>query len=182
MSSRADSNTNTNTVDETMRFGPFKLASDQVFYKTTHSAAFVNLRPIVPGHVLVMPHRIVPLMSDLTEEEYIDLWITVRTAQKALKQYYTSCEAFNVAVQDGEAAGQSVPHVHVHILPRTAGDYERNDDIYQDIQDWAPKDTFRPKRSSKLDVPDDENRRDRSAEEMAAEALLYRNILNNEEK
>ena len=177
-SSNDDINTQNND-DNMMKFGPFRLALNQIFYKTNLSAAFVNLRPIVPGHVLVMSNRVVPLLSDLTQEEYQDLWNTVRVVQATLQKHYTGANAFNVAVQDGQAAGQSVPHVHVHILPRVPGDYERNDDVYQDIQDWAPREEFQPRKSNSLDVPDDQDRKDRTGEEMAAEAAIYWDILNS---
>jgi len=110
-----------------MQFGKFLISSKHIFLRTKYSAAFVNLRPIVPGHVLVMPQTIVPTLEELSTEEYTDLWLTVREVQSALKQHFAS-QAFNVAVQDGREAGQSVPHVHVHILPRKSGDFERNDD------------------------------------------------------
>ena len=100
-----------------MRFGKFLIPTNSIFFRGKKSAAFVNLRPIVPGHVLVMPERIVPTMDELTEEEYVDMWKSVRIVQSALRHKYDAT-AFNVAVQDGRAAGQSVPHVHVHILPR----------------------------------------------------------------
>ena len=100
-----------------MKFGRFLIPKNSIFFRSSKSAAFVNLRPIVPGHVLVMPERIVPTMDELTEEEYVDMWKSVRIVQAALRKQYDAT-AFNVAVQDGRAAGQSVPHVHVHILPR----------------------------------------------------------------
>jgi bis(5'-adenosyl)-triphosphatase len=108
--------------------------------------------------------------------------MTVRNVQEMLQHHFgdkqdgsSNSMAFNVAVQDGRAAGQSVPHVHVHILPRKHGDYERNDEIYEDLQNWAP----RPELSRKddvpaLQVPDDDKRRDRTVEEMAQEAKSYR--------
>jgi len=112
----------------------------------------------------------------LDEEEYYDLWKTVRIVQQILKQQY-NCNAFNVAVQDGVGAGQSVPHVHVHILPRYIGDIERNDDIYDQLEAWAPRDDdSNLGRKTKLDVPEDSERRDRSVEEMAEEASVYRRI------
>ena len=101
-----------------LKFGSFFISRDHVFYTSQLSAAFVNLRPIVPGHILVMPMRVVPLLCDLTEEEYLDLWQSVRVVQNVLKKHFSSCDAFNIAVQDGKGAGQSVPHVHVHVLPR----------------------------------------------------------------
>lgn len=160
---------------ESMRFGRFTIPSSHIFFKGKTSSAFVNLRPIVPGHVLVMSNRIVATMEELNEEEYLDMWSSVRKVQGMLKEHYHAT-AFNVAVQDGQAAGQSVPHVHVHILPRISGDYERNDDIYQDIEEWAPRpDQHKPK--TKIDVPDDEDRKDRTTEQMAEEARVYRKLL-----
>ena len=179
-------------AQESFQFGPFLISKDHVFYTTTLSAAFVNLRPIVPGHVLVTPRRVVPLLSDLTADEYTDLWQAVRVVQQEIlqKNYFdnsntdsaSSPPAFNIAVQDGPTAGQTVPHVHVHILPRQAGDYERNDDIYTDIEEWAPRDSMLPRKdgtgsATKLDVPADEERKDRTVEQMAQEAALYRSFL-----
>eukprot|EP00980_Cylindrotheca_fusiformis_P012277 scaffold3001_cov122-Cylindrotheca_fusiformis.AAC.2 len=165
----------TSATTEDMRFGKFKIPSNHIFHRTAKSAAFVNLRPIVPGHVLVMPERIVARMEELSQEEYVDMWTTVRTVQKVLKQHYAGTTAFNVAVQDGPAAGQSVPHVHVHILPRQGGDLERNDDIYEELEAWAPReDMIKPKTS--MDVPDDEDRVDRTSETMAEEAALYKEV------
>lgn len=163
-------------VDSSMRFGRFNIPSSHIFYKGKTSAAFVNLRPIVPGHVLVISDRVVPTMEELNDEEYVDMWRSVRIVQKMLKQHYQGTTAFNVAVQDGQAAGQSVPHVHVHILPRSGGDYERNDDVYEDLEAWAPRaDQSKPKTS--IDVPDDADRKDRTTEQMAEEASVYRKIL-----
>lgn len=159
-----------------MLFGRFKISSNIIFYQTALSAAFVNLRPIVPGHVLITPKRIVPLMADLSEDEYLDMWKTVRVVQAALGKHYGT-SSYNVAVQDGKSAGQSVPHVHVHILPRSTGDFERNDDVYDELQDWAPRQEMADTKP-KLEVPEDDDRKDRTPEKMAAEAAVYREILN----
>ncbi len=172
-------------VDEQLIFGKFKISSEQIFYNSPSnlSAAIVNLRPIVPGHVLVIPTRIVPLVSQLNTEEYVDLWESVRKVQSALEKCYNA-QGFNIAIQDGKAAGQSVPHVHVHILPRIANDFERNDDIYDELEDWAPTDDMslkkrqdKEKNGNQLEVPDDLDRRDRTMEEMENEAVIYRKLL-----
>ncbi|KAL3799446.1 hypothetical protein HJC23_013901 [Cyclotella cryptica] len=160
--------------EEYRLFGRFKISTSQIFYRSTHSFAMVNLRPLVPGHVLVVSNRVVPVLSDLESDEYDDLWRTVRSVQAGLKNQY-KCDAFNVAIQDGMGAGQSVPHVHVHILPRYCGDLERNDDIYDKLESWAPRDEL-SQNKPKMDVPDDSERRDRTLEEMADEALSYRSL------
>mmetsp|Transcript_28221 Transcript_28221/g.68675 ORF Transcript_28221/g.68675 Transcript_28221/m.68675 type:complete len:219 (+) Transcript_28221:258-914(+) len=171
-----------------MRFSKFQIPSKSIFYRTRFSAAFVNLRPIVPGHVLIMPERIVPRLNDLCDDEYDDLWRSVRNVQKILQRQYPDSAAFNIAVQDGKAAGQSVPHVHVHVLPRKGGDFERNDQVYDELEAWAPtqRDAITKKESADnrdyLDVPDDEDRKDRTMEQMADEAAQYRKIFTELEK
>ncbi len=157
-------------------FGKFVIPADSIFHRSKGgSVAFVNLRPIVPGHVLVIPSRIAPLLSDLTEAEYLDLWSTVRYVQSLLKVHYQAT-AFNVAVQDGKDSGQSVFHCHVHILPRTATDpYHgpKNDEIYSALEEWTPKGDVKENIPS-IEMPD--VRRDRTPGEMAAEAAAYRAI------
>ena len=158
-----------------MRFGKFVIPSSHIFYRTKLSVAFVNLRPIVPGHVLIMPERIVAKMEDLSEDEYLDVWRSVRKVQAILKDHHQAT-AFNVAVQDGKAAGQSVPHVHVHVLPRKGGDFERNDDVYEELDQWAPRTDIVKERTA-IEVPDDKDRVDRTSEMMAEEAETYRSLL-----
>jgi len=130
--------------EEKFMFGKCKIEPDHVFHKSPKGLtyALVNLRPLVPGHVLVVPTRVVPRLKNLTSEEYDDLWRSVRDIQGAI-ECYVGASSSNVAIQDGVHAGQSVPHVHVHILPRRGDDHYNkepyhNDQIYQDLQDWDP--------------------------------------------
>eukprot|EP00551_Chaetoceros_affinis_P016821 CAMPEP_0203702740 /NCGR_PEP_ID=MMETSP0091-20130426/40558_1 /ASSEMBLY_ACC=CAM_ASM_001089 /TAXON_ID=426623 /ORGANISM="Chaetoceros affinis, Strain CCMP159" /LENGTH=201 /DNA_ID=CAMNT_0050577041 /DNA_START=157 /DNA_END=762 /DNA_ORIENTATION=+ len=171
--------------DDQLVFGRFRISSEQIFYKSPSnlSAGIVNLRPIVPGHVLIIPRRIVPKISELDKTEYIDLWDSVRIVQNMLEAHYDA-QGFNIAIQDGRAAGQSVPHVHVHILPRVTNDFERNDDVYDRLEEWAPSDKFvamkkeeKERNGNSLHVPDDEDRKDRTMKEMEDEALTYRSLL-----
>lgn len=117
-----------------LRFGPFKLDPRQVFLvsRSGLSAALVNLKPLVPGHVLVIPTRPhgggpgspggkdVGRYADLTREEAEDLWDTVRQVQRLVLPCYAA-PASQIGLQDGPDSGQSVPHVHVHILPVGGG-------------------------------------------------------------
>ncbi|WWC87668.1 uncharacterized protein L201_002559 [Kwoniella dendrophila CBS 6074] len=102
----------------------------QVFYTTLLSIGIVNLKPLLPGHVLILPKRVVPRLSDLNPSEISDLFLTVQHIGKGLEKYYNA-QALTVSLQDGKSAGQSVPHVHVHILPRHSTDFNgENDKIY----------------------------------------------------
>ena len=91
-------------------FGFLALPTTQIFALSKLSYCSVNLKPFVPGHVLVIPRRPVPAIDDLTEEEMADLMLLVqRTVRMLKKEYHT--DAVTVSVQDGPAAGQTVPHV-----------------------------------------------------------------------
>jgi len=83
--------------------------------------AFVGMQPIVPGHTLVIPKRCVAKFNELTSEEIkaiFDIMDKVKTAlQKTFK-----CEGFNHAWNENLISGQTVPHFHLHIVPRRQGD------------------------------------------------------------
>ncbi|SCV02481.1 LAME_0H01508g1_1 [Lachancea meyersii CBS 8951] len=112
------------------------LVTNQVFYKSKHSFALVNLKPLVPGHVLVVPFRTNVIgLSDLTEDENEDYFKTVQLIHGFIK-FHFKADSMNVAIQDGPEAGQTVPHLHTHIIPR----YRANnvgDRIYEMIDNWT---------------------------------------------
>lgn len=156
------------------RFGPWPIKADQVFYRTDLSFAFVNLKPLVPGHVLVSPIQQRVRFADLTPEEVADMWQAAQRVGAALERHHGAC-ALTLAIQDGAAAGQTVPHVHVHVLPRRGGDFARNDDVYPAIeaQEEAMDGLHKQKEENqRLDL--DIERKPRTDEEMAAEAAVYR--------
>lgn len=171
-------------------FGPFEV-TPQVFYTTPFSFALVNLKPLLPGHVLVSPLRSVSRLTDLSSEEIGDLFTTVQKVQRMLACNYFSDSntgkggrpedgSFNIAVQDGEDAGQSVPHVHCHIIPRLKSN-EEGDQIYDRLASeegnvgggFWDRDQ-RPKPGGHFPKIEDADRKPRSAEEMNEEAGLYR--------
>ncbi|KAJ0898660.1 putative bis(5'-adenosyl)-triphosphatase [Helianthus annuus] len=102
---------------------------------------------------------------DLTTEEATDLWISAHKIGKQLENYHNA-SSLTFTIQDGPHAGQSVPHVHIHILPRKEGDFVNNDEIYDAI------DAKEKELKKKLDL--DKERKDRSMEERAQEAAEYR--------
>lgn len=135
-----------------MEFGPHIIPNDHIIVKTNLCFVFTNLRPFLPYHILVSPIAKKQFLSDLADEEYSDLFLTVKLCLKSLSKFGTS---FTVSIQDGVEAGQSVPHVHVHILPRNKNDIENNDLIYA---------------KGALDI----KREDRSFDEMKEETMFLK--------
>lgn len=77
--------------------------------------------PIVPGHVLICPIRHVAKFEDLTSKEVEAIFELRGKLKKALVKLFDA-EGFNYAWNEGGIAGQSVPHFHLHMLPRKEGD------------------------------------------------------------
>lgn len=121
--------------EEPFQFGPTAVVhSSQIFYRSKHSIAFVNHRPLLAGHVLVASLRPVKRLKDLNTEEVTDLFCLVQRVQKAIETEF-GANASTVAVQDGLDAGQSIEHLHVHLLPRKPSDFDgKIDQIYVELQ------------------------------------------------
>ena len=83
--------------------------------------AFPTNIPIVPGHTLIVPKRCVEKFSDLTNKERDSIFELQKSIMNSLKKSFQA-EGFNFAWNEGSLAGQSVPHFHLHILPRKNGD------------------------------------------------------------
>ncbi|KAK9840131.1 hypothetical protein WJX74_003913 [Apatococcus lobatus] len=138
------------TTEESYSFGQFDISKSESFAQSKLSFAFVNLKPIVPGHVLVSPQRVVPRFGQLKPEEIGDLWVLASKVGQAVEKHFEA-DSLTFAIQDGPAAGQSVSHVHIHILPRRAGDFERNDQVYDAIE-ASSKQEAADRQGKKLDL------------------------------
>lgn len=97
-------------------------------------AAPTNI-PITPGHTLVMPKRHVATLAELTDAELLDIRSLAESIKEALCSAF-GAEGFNCAWNEGATAGQSIPHFHLHIVPRKPGDagiygYEPRSFLYQ---------------------------------------------------
>ncbi|MBN2677165.1 MAG: HIT family protein [Anaerolineaceae bacterium] len=77
--------------------------------------------PVSHGHCLIIPKRHFSSLFEATEEERSALWSLVEQTQQYLISEYAP-NGFNIGVNDGEAAGQTVMHLHIHIIPRYTGD------------------------------------------------------------
>ena len=101
---------------------PFcNLPQERVFLEAETTLAFFDAYPVTEGHALVIPKRHVASIFELPPEELAALWEQVTTVRALLAEKY-SPDAFNVGVNDGPAAGQTVPHAHIHVIPRRKGD------------------------------------------------------------
>lgn len=91
-------------------------------YRDELCAAFMDIRPVNPGHVLVVPRVHAVLLTELDQVSVSHLlWIAQRV-DAALRSSGMKCEAVNLFLADGRAAGQDVMHVHLHVMPRFIGD------------------------------------------------------------
>ena len=77
--------------------------------------------PVTEGHLLITPHRHVPSWSELYAAEQAALTQAIAKAQAMISERWPA-EAFNVGFNDGAAAGQTIPHFHLHVIPRREGD------------------------------------------------------------
>jgi len=104
--------------------------------------------PIVPGHVLILPVRCVATFGELTPEERTAIFELQSQIMRALRKTF-GAEGFNVAWNQGEVAGQSVPHFHLHVLPRKSGDtgileYEPRQFLYRPgARDASPEEELK---------------------------------------
>ena len=92
---------------------PFcKLPPERVFGETSISLAFFDAFPVAEGHALVIPKRHVPSIFGLPPEELTNLWEHVARVRNYLSDKFNP-DGFNIGINDGIAAGQTVPHGHI---------------------------------------------------------------------
>lgn len=154
------------------------------------------------------PHR---RLTDLSLPEVTDLFATVQRVQRMLARHYFPAPggqegqgqqrglggSFNIAVQDGPEAGQTVAHVHVHVIPRVRGlsskpEDTTGDELYEQMareegnvggalwdrqQQERQSNGARPVAGGAFDRIEDSQRKARSMEEMVAEAEVFRRAL-----
>ena len=127
-----------------------------------------------------------PRFNDLSAAEVQDLFLTVQRVSRMVERVFTA-SSLNIAIQDGIDAGQSVPHVHAHIIPRKKNDLEHKggtDAIYEMMESEeahlgkqmkekqlaAQAETTEVERRGKFPAVDNDSRKPRSDEEMQREA------------
>ena len=91
----------------------------KILNETSDSICFLDAFPLTKGHVLVIPKNHHKKIKDMTSDENSDLFSLVYTMMSKVDSLTGSTL---LAIHDGENAGQEVPHVHVHLIPRSKSD------------------------------------------------------------
>jgi diadenosine tetraphosphate (Ap4A) HIT family hydrolase len=98
------------------------IAPASMVHRDDLSSAFMDIQPVNPGHVLVVPNRHATGLADLPVSAGGHLFRVGQQVAAAVRKSGVRCEGVNLFLADGAAAGQDVFHVHLHVIPRYMGD------------------------------------------------------------
>jgi diadenosine tetraphosphate (Ap4A) HIT family hydrolase len=96
-----------------------------VVYRDDHVIAFLDIAPVNPGHLLVIPVRHAASLAEMAPGDGERVFATAQRLGAALHRSGIRCEGINLFLADGSVAGQEVFHAHLHVVPRFAGDAVR---------------------------------------------------------
>lgn len=97
------------------------LPDERIWLETDRAVAVPDNYPATDGHCLVVPRRHVASLWDLPSDEQLEVWELVADVRADLQDRHAP-DGFTIGVNDGLAAGQTIPHAHVHVIPRHLGD------------------------------------------------------------
>ncbi len=97
-------------------------ADASIVYADGTVVAFMDIQPVNDGHVLIVPRVHAVGLDELEREAGAQLFRVAMDLSSALRQSAVRCEGVDLFLADGEAAGQEVFHVHLHVIPRYRGD------------------------------------------------------------
>ena len=100
-----------------------QVLKDEIVAESDLCLAFYDRYPVSPGHMLIIPKRHVASYFELTDEEVKAMQTMLFEMKEVVQELYKP-DGFNIGVNVGEAAGQSIFHVHMHLIPRYTGDVE----------------------------------------------------------
>jgi histidine triad (HIT) family protein len=98
------------------------LLPSSMVYQDRICSAFLDIQPVNPGHLLVVPNLHAGNLTELDENTGAHMFKVAQRLTFALRKSDVVCEGINLFLADGAVAGQEVFHVHLHILPRFRGD------------------------------------------------------------
>ena len=97
------------------------LPRERILGENKHAVWIRDGYPVSPGHSLVIPKRHVGSFFEVTDEERSDMLALLDLAKAAATDEFNP-DGYNVGINDGPSAGQTVPHLHIHLIPRFKGD------------------------------------------------------------
>ena len=89
----------------------------EVVLETEHAVAFLDANPVVDGHTVVVPREHAERFSDLMADDLAGLFAAVQKVNDAILAGLDA-DGSNIGLNDGRAAGQAIPHTHIHLIPR----------------------------------------------------------------
>ena len=99
------------------------LDTDRILWSDENAVLVYDAFPVSPGHMLAIPKRHIASFFEASPAEHQSL-LAALTEARGLAEHKIEPDGFNIGINDGEAAGQTVPHLHVHLIPRFQGDAE----------------------------------------------------------
>ena len=97
------------------------LSEASIVFRDDLVTVFMDIHPVNPGHLLVVPNEHASGINDVHEDACARMFIVGRRMARALRQSGLRCEGVNLLLADGAAAGQDVFHSHLHVIPRFQG-------------------------------------------------------------
>ena len=104
---------------------PFcNLTEESIVARRGHAVAILDQYPVTEGHSLVIPTKHVGTLFDLSDSEMMEIFELVSELRSTMYDADQSIRGFNIGLNEGEVAGQTIPHCHIHLIPRREGDME----------------------------------------------------------
>jgi diadenosine tetraphosphate (Ap4A) HIT family hydrolase len=105
-----------------MQSCPFcRVDQARVIHETEHTLALWDAFPVSPGHALIIPRRHIPSWTDASPDERRELTDAIAVVRALIDERHRPA-GYNIGFNDGPAAGQTVMHLHIHVIPRYPGD------------------------------------------------------------
>ena len=102
-----------------------KTARAHLVHEDEHFLAFLDIYPLRPGHTLIIPREHGQFLGDFSPRRSGELFALGHRLGEAIRGSGLGCDDLNFVLNDGPAANQTVPHVHLHLVPRIRGDLRK---------------------------------------------------------
>jgi diadenosine tetraphosphate (Ap4A) HIT family hydrolase len=100
------------------------LPKERIIDSTKYFNVIRDNYPVTPLHTLIIPKRHILEFTDLTLEEETEFHLILKKAKSSLKTLDSTITGFNIGINEGQSAGQTIMHCHIHLIPRRDGDVE----------------------------------------------------------